>query len=251
MIQKVLIANRGEIALRVIRACKEMELKTVAVHSTADETSLHRYFADEDVCIGEHSSVDSYLNIPRIMAAAEITNADAIHPGYGFLAESALFAEACESNKVTFIGPKTDILLKMGDKAQARDAMKKAGIPIVPGTNILKSKAEAILYASKIKYPVILKAVAGGGGRGMRLCHNKVELKHNYDMARNEAMTNFNSPDVYLEKYIEQPHHIEIQVLADQHGRVIHLGERECSIQRRHQKLLEETPSPFHHCENS
>ena len=245
MIGKVLIANRGEIALRVIRACKELGIKTVAVHSTADESSLHRYCADEDVCIGEHTSGDSYLNIPRIMAAAEITNADAIHPGYGFLSENPLFSEACESNNVKFIGPKTNVILTMGDKSQARETMKKAGIPIVPGTGVLKSKAEAVLNAAKIKYPVIIKASAGGGGRGMRVCRNKIELKHNYDMTRNEAMANFGSAEIYLEKYIEQPHHIEVQVLADEYGRVIHLGERDCSIQRRHQKLIEETPSPF------
>ena len=245
MIKKVLVANRGEIALRVIRACKELGIKTVSVHSTADENSLHRFFSDEDVCIGEPSSIDSYLNIPRIISAVEITGADAVHPGYGFLSENASFSEACEANNINFIGPKKDVILKMGNKSTARETVKKAGVPIVPGTGVLKSKAEAILQAAKVKYPVILKASAGGGGKGMRICWDKVELKENYDLAKNEAAVNFGNSDIYLEKYIEHPHHIEVQILGDQYGKVIHLGERDCSIQRRHQKLIEETPSSF------
>ncbi len=245
MIKKVLVANRGEIALRVIRACKELGIKTVSVHSTADENSLHRFFSDEDVCIGEPSSTDSYLNIPRIIAAVEITGADAVHPGYGFLSENASFSEACEANKINFIGPKKDVILKMGNKSTAREAVKKAGVPIVPGTGILTSKAEAVLQANKIKYPVILKASAGGGGKGMRICWDKVELKENFDLAKNESAVNFGNSDIYLEKYIEQPHHIEVQILGDQYGKILHLGERDCSIQRRHQKLIEETPSSF------
>lgn len=245
MIKKVLIANRGEIALRVIRACKELELETVSVHSTADEKSLHRFLADQDVCIGEPSSADSYLNIHRLITAAEITGADAIHPGYGFLAESAEFAEACEQNDITFIGPKKEVIQKMGDKSTARETLKKAGVPIVPGTEILTSKNEALKEARAIKYPVMLKATAGGGGRGMRICRNQKELDKCFEITQNEANIAFGNPGVYLEKFIKNPHHVEVQVLADRHGNAIHLGERECSIQRKHQKLIEETPSPF------
>ena len=245
MIKKVLVANRGEIALRVIRACKEMGLETVSVHSTADEKSLHRFLADQDVCIGEPPSSDSYLNIHRLIAAAEITGADAIHPGYGFLSESAAFSEACEQNNITFIGPKKDIIQKMGDKSTARETMRKAGVPIIPGTDILNSKSEALKKAKEIKYPVMLKATAGGGGRGMRICKNHKDLERYFDITRNEARIAFGNPNVYLEKFITNPHHVEVQILSDQHGNAIHLGERDCSIQRKHQKLVEETPSPF------
>ncbi len=245
MIKKVLIANRGEIALRVIRACKEMGIQTVSVHSTADEESVHRFIADQDVCIGEPASSDSYLNIPRVIAAAEITGADAIHPGYGFLSESAEFSETCEQNSISFIGPKKGIIQKMGDKSTARETMKKIGVPIIPGTDILNSKQEALKAAKTIKYPVMLKATAGGGGRGMRICKNSKELEKYFDITKNEANIAFGNPGVYLEKFISEPHHVEVQILADRHGNVIHLGERDCSIQRKHQKLVEETPSPF------
>ena len=245
MIKKVLIANRGEIALRVVRACKELGIKMVSVHSVADENSLHRFITDQDVCIGEASSAESYLNIPRIIAAAEITGADAIHPGYGFLSESAAFSEACEQNNINFIGPKKEIIQQMGDKATARETMKKAGVPIVPGTGILKDKTDALKNAKEIKYPIMLKATAGGGGRGMRICYNEKDLEKYFDITRNEAKIAFNNDGVYMEKYITNPHHVEVQILADEHGNVIHLGERDCSIQRKHQKLVEETPSPF------
>ena len=245
MVNKVLIANRGEIALRAIRACQEMNLKTVSIYSTGDDKSLHRFFSDEDICIGEPESSDSYLNISRIIAAAQITGADAVYPGYGFLSENANFSEACEANGLIFIGPNKKLINTMGDKSTARDTMKKAGIPIVPGTGLLKSKAEAVLNASKIGYPIILKATSGGGGKGMRICWDKEELKSNFDIAKNEAMVNFGNAEIYLEKYFEEPHHIEVQILGDIQGNVIHLGERECSIQRAHQKLVEETPSPF------
>ena len=245
MIKRVLIANRGEIALRVIRACKELGLETVSVHSIADEKCLHRFLADQDVCIGEPPSSDSYLNIHRLIAAAEITGADAIHPGYGFLSESAEFSEACDQNQINFIGPKKEIIQKMGDKSTARETMKAAGVPIVPGTGILTSKEQAFKEAKEIKYPVMLKATAGGGGRGMRICENQKDLNKYYDITRNEAQIAFGNPDVYMEKFIRNPHHVEVQVLADKYGNVIHLGERDCSIQRKHQKLVEETPSPF------
>jgi acetyl-CoA carboxylase, biotin carboxylase subunit len=245
MIKKVLIANRGEIALRVIRACKELGLKTVSVHSNADEQSLHRFFSDEDVCIGEARSTESYLNIARVIAAAEITGADAIHPGYGFLSERAEFSEACKENNINFIGASKEIINMMGDKSSARQTMKKAGVPIIQGTEILATKDEAKKAAKTIKYPVILKATAGGGGKGMRICRSDEELDQNFDVARREAEANFGNPGVYMEKYIEGPHHIEVQILADAHGNVVHLGERDCSIQRKHQKLVEETPSPF------
>ncbi|MFA6378551.1 MAG: acetyl-CoA carboxylase biotin carboxylase subunit [Candidatus Omnitrophota bacterium] len=245
MFSKILIANRGEIALRIIRACKELGVRTVAVYSEADRNSLHVQFADESVCIGRASSKESYLNIPAIISAAEITNVEAIHPGYGFLAENAHFAEICESCHIAFIGPTPEAMRLMGDKVTARAVMTKAGLPVTPGGNsIIKNKEEALKLAKKIKYPVIIKATAGGGGKGMRVCHNDVSLASSLTMAQTEAEASFGNPDVYMEKYITNPRHIEIQILADHHGNVIHLGERDCSIQRRHQKLLEEAPSP-------
>ena len=244
-IKKILVANRGEIALRVIRACKEMGIKTVSVHSLADQKSLHRYFSDDDVCIGEAPSSDSYLNIPRLISAADITGADAVHPGYGFLSENATFSDACEHNNIIFIGASKEVIEKMGDKSTARQTMKKAGVPIIEGSDILKDVNEALDVAKKISYPVMLKATAGGGGKGMRICNNTKELKQFFSLTQNEAKVNFGNPDVYLEKFIQKPHHVEIQILADQYGNVIHLGERDCSIQRRHQKLIEETPSPY------
>ena len=245
MYKKILIANRGEIALRIIRACHELGLKSVAVYSTADEYSLHVKFADEAVCIGPPQSSESYLNIPRIIAAGEITNSDAIHPGYGFLAENAEFSKICEENGFAFIGPNSDIINSMGDKAQAKKTMSAAGVPIIPGNEgILKNAAEAKALAKEMGYPVMLKASAGGGGRGMRLVHEEKYLEQLYTTASNEALTAFNNGNMYIEKFIENPRHIEIQILADSHGNVVSLGERECSIQRRHQKLIEEAPSP-------
>ncbi len=244
MFRKILIANRGEIALRVICAAKELGIKTVAVYSEADRHSLHVRFADEAVCIGPAKSARSYLDIPSVISAAEITNVDAIHPGYGFLSENADFGEVCETSGIKFIGPKPDVVRAMGFKQHARTAMKKAGIPILPGSvGILKSPEEAIELASEIGYPVILKASAGGGGRGMRIVHASEELAGHLASAQSEAGAAFSCPDVYLEKYIGRPRHIEFQILADQHGNVEVLGERECSIQRRHQKLIEESPS--------
>jgi acetyl-CoA carboxylase, biotin carboxylase subunit len=245
MFRKILIANRGEIALRVIDACKELGIATVAVYSEADRNSLHVRFADEAVCIGPPRSSDSYLNIPQVISAAEITNVDAIHPGYGFLSENANFAEVCEASHITFIGPSPDLLRMMGEKDQARREMATAGVPVVPGSQgIVPDEAAALLEAARISYPVIVKASAGGGGRGMRVVRNEEELPAAFGTARNEAQQAFGTPDVYLEKFIERPRHIEFQVLGDKHGRVMHLGERECSIQRRHQKLIEESPSP-------
>ena len=245
MISKVLIANRGEIALRVILACKEMGLKTVAVHSEADRDSLHVRYADDDVCIGPALSRQSYLNISSIIAAAEITGADAIHPGYGFLSENAAFAEIVHECQLTFIGPTPHAIRLMGDKAVARETAKAAGVPIIPGSDgPVKTADEARDVARTIGYPVILKAAAGGGGRGMRICGSEEDLENAYQTARSEAERAFGSGDVYLEKYLERPRHIEIQVFGDTHGRIVSLGERECSIQRRHQKLLEESPSP-------
>ena len=244
MFKKILIANRGEVALRVIIACRELGIKTVAVYSEADENSLHVRFADEDVCIGPPRSVDSYLNVPAVISAAEITGADAIHPGYGFLAESAYLAEVCEACHVKFIGPDPHVIRLMGDKARARRAMKKAGVPILPGTDgPVENEEQAQKFAKDVGFPVIVKATAGGGGRGMRVVRAAAEFGHALKTARREAEAAFGVGDVYLEKYLEAPRHIEVQVLGDHHGTVIHLGERECSIQRRHQKLLEEAPS--------
>ena len=245
MFRKILIANRGEIALRVIDACKELGIATVAVYSEADRNALHVRFADEAVCIGPPRSSESYLNIPQVISAAEITNVDAIHPGYGFLSENANFAEVCEASHITFIGPSPDLLRMMGEKDQARREMAAAGVPVVPGSQgIVQDEAAALSEAARIKYPVILKASAGGGGRGMRVVRGEEELSGAFATARNEAQQAFGIPDLYLEKFIERPRHIEFQVLGDKHGRVMHLGERECSIQRRHQKLIEESPSP-------
>jgi len=245
MFRKILIANRGEIALRVICACKELGIPTVAVYSEADRNSLHVRFADEAVCIGPPRSTQSYLNIPHVISAAEITDVDAIHPGYGFLSENANFAEVCEASHITFIGPTPDILRMMGEKEQARRQMKSLGVPIVPGSDGILGDAEAALAdADRIGYPVIIKASAGGGGRGMRVVRRSDDLVSSWETARNESQQAFGVPDVYLEKFIERPRHIEFQVLGDKHGHVMHLGERDCSIQRRHQKLVEESPSP-------
>jgi acetyl-CoA carboxylase, biotin carboxylase subunit len=244
MFNKVLIANRGEIALRIICACRELGIKTVAVYSEADEHSLHVRFADEDVCIGPARSIDSYLNVPAIISAAEITGADAIHPGYGFLSESAYLAEVCEACHIKFIGPYPNVIRLMGDKARARRAMKKAGVPVLPGSDgPVAAEDDAIKIAKELGFPVIIKAVAGGGGRGMRVVRSADELSKAFRTAMREAEAAFGVGDVYLEKYVESPRHIEIQVLGDHHGNVVHLGERECSIQRRHQKLIEEAPS--------
>ncbi|MGZ8832458.1 MAG: acetyl-CoA carboxylase biotin carboxylase subunit [Thermoanaerobaculia bacterium] len=246
MISKVLIANRGEIALRVILACKELGLKTVAVHSEADRDSLHVRYADDDVCIGPALSRQSYLNISSIIAAAEITGADAIHPGYGFLSENPAFAEIVNECQLTFIGPTPEAIRLMGDKSKARETAVKAGVPIIPGSpGPVRSTDEARQVARSIGYPVILKAAAGGGGRGMRICSSDEEIENAFETARSEAERAFGVADVYLEKYLENPRHIEIQVFGDTHGRIVSLGERECSIQRRHQKLLEESPSPI------
>ena len=244
MFKKVLVANRGEIAMRVIFACRELGIKTVAVYSEADENSLHVRFADEDICIGPARSAESYLNVPAIISAAEITGADAIHPGYGFLSESAYLAEVCEACHIRFIGPDPNVIRLLGDKAKARRAMKKAGVPMLPGSDgPVDSEEKAMKTAKDIGYPVIIKAVAGGGGRGMRVVKTPADFPHAYKTAQREAEAAFGVGDVYLEKYLESPRHIEFQVLGDHHGNVIHLGERECSIQRRHQKLLEESPS--------
>jgi acetyl-CoA carboxylase biotin carboxylase subunit len=244
MFNKILIANRGEIALRVICACRELGIKTVAVYSEADEHSLHVRFADEDVCIGPARSLDSYLNVPAIISAAEITGADAIHPGYGFLSESAYLAEVCEACHIKFIGPYPNVIRLMGDKARARRAMKKAGVPVLPGSDgPMQSEEQAIGVAKELGYPVMIKAVAGGGGRGMRIVRNAEELPKLLKTATREAEAAFGAGGVYLEKYVDSPRHIEVQVLGDHHGNVVHLGERECSIQRRHQKLIEEAPS--------
>jgi len=244
MFKKILIANRGEIALRIICACKELGIETVAVYSEADRYSLPVRFADEAVCIGPPRSAESYLNVASIISAAEITNAEAIHPGYGFLAENAAFADVCDASKITFIGPRPDVMRLMGDKDKARKAMAQLGIPVLPGSDgVVQSEAQALEAAAKIGYPVMVKASAGGGGRGMRVVKTREELMAAIRTAQNEATAAFGTPDVYLEKYIVSPRHIEFQILADQHGKVVHLGERECTIQRRHQKLLEESPS--------
>jgi acetyl-CoA carboxylase biotin carboxylase subunit len=245
MFKKVLIANRGEIACRVIWACRELGIKTVAVHSVADRDALHVRFADEAVCIGPPPSAQSYLNIPQIISAAEITNVDAIHPGYGFLSENPHFAEVCRECNITFIGPSPEVIRIMGDKSEAKRTMKAAGAPVTPGSEgLIEDEETAIKEAGRIGYPVLIKATAGGGGRGMRVAYNQNDLLNAYNTARAEAEAAFKNSGVYLEKYIANPRHVEIQVLGDNHGNVIHLGERECSIQRRHQKLIEESPSP-------
>jgi len=245
MFSKVLIANRGEIAIRIIRACRDLDLKTVAVYSEADKNSLHLEFADETICIGGPSSADSYLNISRLISAAEVTDCDAIHPGYGFLAENPDFAEVCESCGIKFIGPTAENIRLMGDKVQAKKSMHKANIPLIPGSEGgIKSKEEALELAKKLGYPLILKAKAGGGGRGMRICHSDVRLVGALMTAQSEAETAFGDSEIYMEKFLENPRHIEIQIVADNYGNAIYLGERDCSIQRRHQKVIEETPSP-------
>lgn len=246
MFKKILIANRGEIALRVIRTCKEMGIKTVAIYSTADADSLHVRFADEAVCVGPPASNLSYLNIPNIMAAVEITNADAVHPGYGFLAENAEFAEICAQSEVKFIGPDPDHIRKMGDKITAKETMIKAGVPVIPGSDgLIKNIDDARVIALEVGYPIMLKATAGGGGKGMRLVWSEDELESNLSAAQNEARSSFGNDGMYIEKFVEEPRHIEVQIAGDQYGQVCHLSERECSIQRRHQKLLEESPSPY------
>jgi acetyl-CoA carboxylase biotin carboxylase subunit len=245
MFKKILVANRGEIALRVICACKELGIATVAVYSEADRNSLHVRFADEAVCIGPPRSSESYLNIPHVISAAEITNVDAIHPGYGFLSENANFAKVCEASEITFIGPRPEIIEMMGEKDRARREVKSAGLPTIPGSDgAIEGEEQLAKEAAKIGFPLIVKAVAGGGGRGMRVVRKQEELLAAYETARSEAQQAFGTPDVYAERFIENPRHIEFQVLGDQHGKIIHLGERECSIQRRHQKLIEESPSP-------
>ena len=245
MFKKILIANRGEIAIRIIRACNEMGIKTVAVYSKADKNSLHVKFADEAICIGEGPAVESYLNIPRIIAAGEITNADAIHPGYGFLAENAKFSKICKENGFTFIGPDAEIIDLMGDKVNARNAAKDAGVPIIPGSNTLSSVEEFLEIAEQIGYPVMLKAVAGGGGKGMRVIKNANEAEKGFNIIQNEAGMAFNNSEIYVEKFVENGRHIEVQILSDKFGNHLHLGERECSIQRSNQKLIEESPSLF------
>jgi acetyl-CoA carboxylase, biotin carboxylase subunit len=245
MFKKVLIANRGEIALRIIRACRELDIQTVAVYSEADRESLHVRFADDDVCIGPAPARESYLKIPRLIAAAEITGADAIHPGYGFLAENAEFAETCAASNITFIGPTAEQIRLMGDKATARRTMADVGVPIVPGTpGPVEDADEALGFAREIGFPVIIKAAAGGGGKGMRVANDADDFARAFQLARSEALSAFGSGDVYVEKYLARPRHIEFQILGDSHGNVIHLGERDCSVQRRHQKLIEEAPSP-------
>lgn len=246
MFNKILIANRGEIALRIIRTCKEMGIKTVAIYSTADKESLHVRFADEAVCVGPPSSSESYLNIPRIMAAVEITNSDAVHPGYGFLAENDKFAEICEQYGVKFIGPTAEQIRKMGDKVTAKETMIKAGVPVVPGSGgLVKDVQQGLKIAKGIGYPVMIKATAGGGGKGMRIVPSENEFETLWNSAKQEAKAAFGNDGIYIEKFVEEPRHIEFQIVGDQYGKVIHLSERECSIQRRHQKLVEESPSPF------
>ncbi len=245
MFERILIANRGEIAVRIIRACKELGIHTVAVYSKADERAIHVQLADDAICIGNTTSAESYLHIPSIIKAAEIFDVEAIHPGYGFLAEDAHFAEICESCRVKFIGPGPDVIRRMGDKAEAIRSAKSAGVPVIPGSEgVIADKAEAFAVVEKIKYPVMIKAAAGGGGRGMRVAHTDVALTSALAMAQAEAEAAFGSPDVYIEKYLENPRHVEIQIMADGKGNAVHLGERDCSVQRRHQKLIEEAPSP-------
>ena len=244
MLQKILIANRGEIAVRIIRACREMGIRTVAVYSEADKNSLHKTLADEAICIGPAASSKSYLNMKAILEAACLTGADSIHPGFGFLSENASFAKICNDMGIKFIGPSGDLINLLGNKSKAKETMKKAGVPVVPGSEgLIKSKEEAIELAEKIKYPVILKASAGGGGRGIRIAYSKEELEKSYDIVKQEAKISFGDDSIYLEKFIENPRHVEIQILADEHGNCIHLVERDCSIQRRNQKIIEETPS--------
>ncbi len=246
MFKKILIANRGEIALRIIRTCKEMDIQTVAVYSTADKDSLHVRFADEAVCIGSAQSKDSYLNMAHIIAAAEVTNADAIHPGYGFLAENAKFAEICNKSGIKFIGPTADMINAMGDKITAKETMIKAGVPVIPGSeDLMETPDQAKAMAKEVGYPIILKATAGGGGKGMRVVWEESEIEENFEKAQKEAEASFSNPGIYLEKFIEEPRHIEIQIAGDQFGNTCHMSERDCSIQRRHQKLVEEAPSPF------
>ena len=245
MFRKILVANRGEIALRVICACKELGIASVAVYSEADRNALHVRYADEAVCIGPPRSSESYLNIPQVISAAEITNVEAIHPGYGFLSENANFAKVCEASEITFIGPRPEVIEMMGEKDRARREMKAAGLPTIPGSDgVVEGEEQLAREAERVGYPLILKAAAGGGGRGMRVVRNPTELLSAYQTARSEAQQAFGTPDVYMEKFLQHPRHIEVQVLGDQHGKVIHLGERECTIQRRHQKLIEESPSP-------
>jgi acetyl-CoA carboxylase biotin carboxylase subunit len=246
MFNKILIANRGEIALRVIRTCKEMGIATVAVYSTADRDSLHVRFADEAVCIGPPPSKESYLKIPNIIAAAEITNADAIHPGYGFLSENATFSKVCKENGIKFIGASPEMIEAMGDKSSAKQTMKDAGVPTIPGSDgLLESLEQALEIANQIKYPVMMKATAGGGGKGMRICKNDDDVRDAWEKTRREAAAAFGNDGMYMEKFVEEPRHIEIQIAGDQYGKACHLSERDCSIQRRHQKLVEETPSPY------
>src|SRR5262249_40932464 len=243
--KKILIANRGEIALRIIRACRELEVATVAVHSTADSNALHVRFADEAVCIGPPPAKESYLNIPAILSAAEITRADAIHPGYGFLSENAEFAEVCEKCKIRFIGPRPEMLRLMGNKVHAREAMRQAGLPLLPGSEgVVREPKQAEELAREVGFPGILKAAGGGGGRGMKIVRGPAGIAGAFSTAAAEAVASFGNGDLYAERYIERPRHLEIQIMADEQGRVIHLGERECSVQRRHQKLIEESPSP-------
>jgi acetyl-CoA carboxylase biotin carboxylase subunit len=245
LFKKILIANRGEIALRIIRTCKELGIKTVAVYSEADRDSLHVTFADEAVCIGPASSKESYLKIPSIISAAQVTGADAIHPGYGFLAENAYFSEICSESGIKFIGPSSDMIKAMGDKAFAKDTMKKNGVPVIPGSDgVVATSEEGVALAKEIGFPVIIKASAGGGGKGMRVVREESEFLIAFQTARNEAGSFFGNPDVYIEKFLENPRHIEIQIMGDTHGNVYHYGERDCSVQRRHQKLIEESPSP-------
>jgi acetyl-CoA carboxylase biotin carboxylase subunit len=244
MLKKVLIANRGEIAVRVIRACREMGIRTVAIYSEVDKTALHVSLADEAICIGPAPSNKSYLNMKAILEAACLTGADCIHPGFGFLSESSDFAKICEEMGIKFIGPNYKLIELLGNKSKAKDTMKKAGVPVVPGSDgLIESKEQAIKLAEKIKYPVMLKASAGGGGRGIRVAYSKEQLEKSYDLVKKEAKISFNDDSIYLEKFIESPRHVEIQILADEHGNVVHLGERDCSVQRRNQKVLEETPS--------
>lgn len=241
---KVLIANRGEIAVRIIRACKEMNIKTVAIYSEADKNSLHTRLADEAICIGPASPQKSYLNIKNIIEAACITNADTIHPGFGFLSENANFAKICEESKIKFIGPSSKVIDLLGNKSNSKALMKEAGVPVIPGSECsVKGLKDAILIAEKIGYPVMIKAAAGGGGKGIRIANNSDELEANYNIVKQEAKISFNDDEVYLEKFIKNPRHVEIQILADEHGNIVHLGERDCTIQRNHQKIIEETPS--------